>query len=237
MSRARLDEFVAAIRAQRPACCSATRPRSRTSRGTRKRRGVAMDDLGIKVAFVTSERLYDDQRDAHRARVRLPRGQRLRRTRRRLHRARMPGGQHARHRRGHRRRDSSTRRTAASPAGNPGEIVVTHLATRDFPFIRYRTGDVGVLGTAAVPCGRGLPMLEQIQGRTTDFVVAADGTVMHGLALIYVVRDLPGIESFKIVQETAGAHARAARARRRASIRGELGADPRRIAARDSAQA
>jgi len=25
---------------------------------------------------------------------------------------------------------------------------------------------------------------------------------MHGLALIYVIRDLPGIESFKIVQET-----------------------------------
>ena len=32
--------------------------------------------------------------------------------------------------------------------------------------------------------------------------VAADGTVMHGLALIYVLRDLPGIGAFKIVQET-----------------------------------
>ena len=42
------------------------------------------------------------------------------------------------------------------------------------------------------PCGRGLPLLKEIQGRTTDFVVAADGTLMHGLALIYVIRDLPG---------------------------------------------
>jgi phenylacetate-CoA ligase len=33
-------------------------------------------------------------------------------------------------------------------------------------------------------------------------VVARDGTVMHGLALIYVVRDLPGVEKFKIVQES-----------------------------------
>jgi phenylacetate-CoA ligase len=41
-----------------------------------------------------------------------------------------------------------------------------------------------------------------VQGRTTDFVVAADGTVMHGLALIYVLRDLPGIEAFRIVQES-----------------------------------
>jgi phenylacetate-CoA ligase len=86
--------------------------------------------------------------------------------------------------------------------GEAGEIVVTHLATGDFPFLRYRTGDVGVLSDAHCPCGRGLPLLAEVQGRSTDFVVAADGTVMHGLALIYVVRDLPGIERFKIVQES-----------------------------------
>ena len=45
-------------------------------------------------------------------------------------------------------------------------------------------------------------MLKEVQGRSTDFVVARDGTVMHGLALIYVLRDLPGIEAFKIVQES-----------------------------------
>ena len=45
-------------------------------------------------------------------------------------------------------------------------------------------------------------MIKEIQGRTTDFVVAADGTVMHGLALIYVLRDLPGLRQFKIIQES-----------------------------------
>ncbi len=87
-------------------------------------------------------------------------------------------------------------------AGESGEIVVTHLASRDFPFIRYRTGDFGVLDTQLCACGRGLPLLREIQGRSTDFVVAADGTLMHGLALIYVIRDLPGIAAFKIIQET-----------------------------------
>jgi len=33
-------------------------------------------------------------------------------------------------------------------------------------------------------------------------VVAADGTVMHGLALIYILRDLPGVERFKVTQQT-----------------------------------
>jgi phenylacetate-CoA ligase len=79
---------------------------------------------------------------------------------------------------------------------------VTHLATGSFPFIRYRTGDVGVLDSGACACGRGLPLIREIQGRTTDFVVAGDGTVMHGLALVYVVRDLPAIRKFKIVQES-----------------------------------
>ncbi len=45
-----------------------------------------------------------------------------------------------------------------------------------------------------------MPLIREIQGRTTDFVLAADGTVMHGLAVIYILRDLPGVQSFKIVQ-------------------------------------
>ena len=51
-------------------------------------------------------------------------------------------------------------------------------------------------------CGRGLPALKDIEGRTTDFIVAYDGTVMHGLALIYVLRELEGIDEFKIIQES-----------------------------------
>jgi phenylacetate-CoA ligase len=37
---------------------------------------------------------------------------------------------------------------------------------------------------------------------TDGTVVVLDGTVMHGLALIYILRDLPEITSFKIVQES-----------------------------------
>jgi phenylacetate-CoA ligase len=45
-------------------------------------------------------------------------------------------------------------------------------------------------------------VLRSLEGRSTDFVIAADGTVMHGLALIYILRDLPGIDGFKVTQET-----------------------------------
>ena len=33
-------------------------------------------------------------------------------------------------------------------------------------------------------------------------MVAADGTILHGLALIYVLRDMPDVANFRIVQES-----------------------------------
>lgn len=164
-----------------------------------ERRGQAMDDLGIQVAFVTSERLYDDQRDDIQ-RVfgcRVANGYGGRDAGFLAHEC-PQGGMHI-------TADDVVLELLDSDGrpvsdGEPGEIVVTHLASRDFPFVRYRTGDVAVRDARRCACGRGLPLLKEIQGRTTDFVVAADGTVMHGLALIYVLRDLPGLQSFKVVQ-------------------------------------
>ncbi|OAI18575.1 capsule biosynthesis protein CapK [Methylomonas koyamae] len=163
--------------------------------------GVRLDDSGVKVAFVTSERLYDHQREKIESVFACPV-------------ANGYGGRDA----GfiaHQCPHGGMHITAEDiiveivdkdgkplPNGELGEIVVTHLATRDFPFIRYRTGDMGILSEKICGCGRGLPLLEEIQGRTTDFVVALDGTVLHGLALIYVLRDLEGVEAFKITQES-----------------------------------
>jgi phenylacetate-CoA ligase len=164
-----------------------------------ERRGHRMDDLGIRVAFVTSERLYDDQRqDIQRVfGCRVANGYGGRDAGFLAHEC-PEGGMHIT------ADDVVLELLDAAgqpvPDGEPGEIVVTHLASGDFPFVRYRTGDVAVRDTHPCACGRGLPLLKEIQGRTTDFVVAADGTVMHGLALIYVLRDLPGLQAFKVEQ-------------------------------------
>lgn len=89
-------------------------------------------------------------------------------------------------------------------AGNPveeGEAVITSLVSEAQPFIRYRTGDVVKKGSRSDPGGRGLAVLDAVVGRQTDFIVAADGRIMHALALIYVVRATPGVGHFKIVQQ------------------------------------
>jgi phenylacetate-CoA ligase len=160
-----------------------------------------MNDLGIRVAFVTAERLYDNQREtiARTFGCAVANGY---------------GGRDA----GfiaHECPDGGMHITAEDivveivgpngrvlPIGVAGEIVITNMATGDFPFIRYRTGDIGVLAEKPCICGRGLPLLKEIQGRSTDFMFAADGTVMHGLALVYPIRELAGIDEFKVIQES-----------------------------------
>ncbi len=201
MSPGKLDGFIREIRAFRPRMIfgypSALAHIARHAQAS----GQRLDDLGIRVAFVTSERLYDEQRTQISAAFgcAVANGYGGRDAGFIAHECPW-GGMHIS------AEDIIVEIVDAEgrplPAGSAGEIVVTHLATPDFPFIRYRTGDVGVLDNEECECGRRLPMLKDIQGRTTDFVVAADGTVMHGLALVYIVRDLPGVAQFKIVQES-----------------------------------
>ncbi len=85
--------------------------------------------------------------------------------------------------------------------GDMGEVVITHLASEVQPFIRYRTGDMARWNRESCPQGRGLEVLQEVTGRSTDFVIRPDGTIMHALALIYVVRDTPGVRQFKIIQQ------------------------------------
>lgn len=89
----------------------------------------------------------------------------------------------------------------AAAAGEPGEIVVTDLYSEDSPFLRYATGDIGVLSQRRCGCGRMLPMLERIDGRANDSVVAPDGRIINSLALVYPLRELQGIEQFRIYQK------------------------------------
>jgi len=90
-------------------------------------------------------------------------------------------------------------------AGNPaeeGEAVITSLVSEAQPFIRYRTGDVVRRSGKHDPGGRGLTVLDAVVGRQTDFIVASDGRIMHALAVIYVLRAIPGVSQFKLIQHT-----------------------------------
>jgi phenylacetate-CoA ligase len=162
---------------------------------------IDMTQIGIKVAFVTSEYLYPEQREVIESCFACPV-------------ANGYGGRDA----GfiaHECPAGNMHITAEDiiveiidsngnnvQAGESGEIVVTHLATSGYPFIRYKTGDIGVLDDQPCSCGRGLPLLKEIQGRTSDFVVSQNGVVIHGSALRYILREYSNILEYKIIQET-----------------------------------
>lgn len=201
MSKQNLDDFVSHIQQRRPKMLfgypSSLALMAEHALASQQR----LDNLGIQVAFVTSERLYDHQRQSIEQVFNCPV-------------ANGYGGRDAgfiAHQCPHGSLHISAEDMVVEivdsnnnvlPAGQAGEIVITHLATSEFPFVRYRTGDIGVLASEPCSCGRGLPVLASVEGRTTDFVTASDGTVLHGLALIYVLRALPGVEAFRIVQES-----------------------------------
>lgn len=199
MSEANLDRYVARIRQRRPRMLFGYPSSLSLIAAHARARGQRMDDLGVKVAFVTSERLYDEQRAAIGSVFGCPvaNGYGARDAGFIAHEC-PAGGMHLQ------AEDIIVEIVDSQgrvlPPGEAGEIVVTHTATKDFPFLRYRTGDVAVVAPDLCRCGRTLPLLKEIQGRTTDFVIAADGTIMHGLALIYTARDIPGIDRFKIIQ-------------------------------------
>ena len=88
------------------------------------------------------------------------------------------------------------------PAGEEGDIVVTNLAGPEFPFIRYRTGDRGALSLRSCACGRGLPLIEAIGGRANDGLVSTAGGWVHGSAINHALREMPGLQAYRVVQES-----------------------------------
>lgn len=201
MAEASLDRYIATIRRYRPRMLFGYPSSLALIARHARARGQSLDQLGIQVVFVTSERLYDEQRELISEVFGCPvaNGYGARDAGFIAHQC-PQGSMHV--------CSEDIVVEIVDPQGRPlpdgeaGEIVVTHMATGDMPFIRYRTGDIAAYSTSLCSCGRGLPVLERIDGRSTDFIWAQDGTQMHGLALIYVLRELPGIRRFKIVQQS-----------------------------------
>lgn len=96
--------------------------------------------------------------------------------------------------------------------GEVGEVVVTCLEAFATPLIRYRIGDLALVppDNGAQPegrcaCGRASRQLLEIRGRTTDQIVCAQPEglrCMHALALMYELREAPGLQQFRIVQNS-----------------------------------
>jgi phenylacetate-CoA ligase len=107
-----------------------------------------------------------------------------------------------------------------------GSVVVTNVASRSFPIIRYRLGDVASISSSRCACGRAHPVISDIQGRRGALVVGRNATypaltfyyvfkniaLEHGILLNYrAVQSVPFEVQVSIEDETSAKYERLVR--------------------------
>ncbi len=85
--------------------------------------------------------------------------------------------------------------------GATGDIVVTDLHNFGMPFIRYKIGDLGVATQRTCPCGRGLPLLQRVEGRVLDVIRTPDGRTVPGEFFPHLLKEFSAVKQFQVVQK------------------------------------
>ncbi|MEM1947206.1 MAG: hypothetical protein QW240_00525 [Candidatus Caldarchaeum sp.] len=82
-----------------------------------------------------------------------------------------------------------------------GEAVVMCLYRYATPFIRYRAGELVELVDDECPCGRDLPLLRSVEGRTVDCIYKKNGDMISRYAVISRIEKVDGVVEFRVVQD------------------------------------
>ena len=92
--------------------------------------------------------------------------------------------------------------------GETGAILVTDLHNYAMPFIRYEVGDMGVPSHEICDCGRGLPVMSKLFGRTAEILISATGEFItapfYGHLQSFFDPHSPKIKQYQVIQETPG---------------------------------
>jgi phenylacetate-CoA ligase len=84
--------------------------------------------------------------------------------------------------------------------GQTGRLVFTSLHNFLTPFIRYDILDDVTLADGPCPCGRGLPLWTQVDGRRHPLLHLADGRRKSSMGITLGIRKVGGVHQFQIVQ-------------------------------------
>ncbi|MEW9625413.1 phenylacetate--CoA ligase family protein [Rhodanobacter geophilus] len=88
----------------------------------------------------------------------------------------------------------------AATTGASGEVLLTDLSNYGMPLLRYANGDLATAGAETCPCGRGLPLLAHVDGRKLDAIRTPDGHLLPGEFFPHMLKDVPGLRRFQLVQ-------------------------------------
>jgi phenylacetate-CoA ligase len=87
-------------------------------------------------------------------------------------------------------------------AGQSGDVIVSNLVNRATVLLNYRLGDVASLLPFRCPCGRTLPLLSFIEGRTDDWIEGPSGEILHPQTIRTLFTDEEEIWQFQVEQKT-----------------------------------
>lgn len=82
-----------------------------------------------------------------------------------------------------------------------GELVITDLCNYATPLIRYALADYAEVAPPC-PCGRSLPTLKRILGRSRHLAIYPDGKKRWPLLDVHLFRQCAPVVQFKIIQKT-----------------------------------
>jgi phenylacetate-CoA ligase len=87
-----------------------------------------------------------------------------------------------------------------------GEIIATGFNNYAMPFIRYKTGDIGLCSTMMCSCGRNYPVIRNIEGRVQDYFVSRRNSLvpLTGGTDGLVLEEFKHIEKAQFYQEKKG---------------------------------
>jgi len=84
--------------------------------------------------------------------------------------------------------------------GDMGRVLVTTLQNHLMPLVRYEIGDYAIAATEPCKCGRTLPALERVIGRTVNLFRLRGGKLLSPWLLMGAVRDRLELKQYQIVQ-------------------------------------
>lgn len=82
-----------------------------------------------------------------------------------------------------------------------GEFVITDLDNYTQPFIRYKIGDSGSISSKQCPCGRGLPLINYLEGRSKDFIINENSKNLSPREITIFFENYPEIKYFQLIQK------------------------------------
>lgn len=89
--------------------------------------------------------------------------------------------------------------------GEVGQVIITPLCNWATPLIRYRVGDEAEVGSLPCLCGRTLPKLRRILGRTYNYLETASGERRRIDTGFYAICRIVSVQGFRIVQRAIDA--------------------------------